>query len=67
MSVRTVDLSDIIAKQTIEVREAKEKLFRALHRYNEFDYLTPNEMDMLRALQASPSVKFSCRDILNKP
>jgi len=65
-NVRTVDLSDLIQKSDSELREAKEKLFRAIHNRNGLDYLSPNEQKLFAVLSESPSVKFSCRDILNK-
>lgn len=67
--LKTVDLSVLIHKAGAEVREHKEKLLRALHTYNGFDYLTDNEVRIYDALSKDPMMKIRCKDILknNQP
>jgi len=61
---KTKLLSELLNISDNEIKEYKEKLFRALHERSSLDYLTPNEDKLYTLLSKCPSVKFSCRDLL---
>jgi hypothetical protein len=59
----TKPLHELIDKSNDDLREAKEKLFRALHERSTLDYLTENEQELMWILSEDPAVKRSCRDL----